>query len=203
MFNGSIPINAQQNYKLILVHVPEYSVQVVFFCIPMASSVSNASSASQSKDCEENSSKEIVSDSKSAGTPLVVSHQPASDSNKQQTVQLILAQPASASASALQGPVSAAGRPPVVIASVSPASDQTKKSSLVAKLTQSGGEHLTGGQVAKICASTPPQMNNVVVGAGSGKPKAFASMMSDNTPTTASPKKQTSAKKGVLHVNLL
>ena len=153
----------------------------------MASSVPIASSASQDKSGEENSSKESALDSKGTGT-LVVSHL----QSESKTVQLILTGQPSA-----QSLGSTVGRAPVVIASVSP-SDQAKKSSLVAKLTQSGGDHLTGGQVAKICAATP-QMSNAV-GAGSGKPKAFASMMGggDSGAAAASPKKQSSAKKGAV-----
>ena len=159
-----------------------------FMYVPMAaSSVSSASSASQSESRDDNSSKDPTVDSKSEGTLLV--SQPPSDAK---TVQLILTQ------SAAQPVGSSAGRAPVVIASVSP-SDQTKKGSLVAKLTQSGSEHLTGGQVAKICASTP-QMSNAVVGAGSGKPKAFATMLGggDSAPPTSSPKKQSSTKRGMI-----
>lgn len=154
----------------------------------MASSVPSASSASQSESRDDNSSKDPTVDSKSEGT-LLVSQLP-SDAK---TVQLILTQ------SAAQPVGSSAGRAPVVIASVSP-SDQTKKGSLVAKLTQSGSEHLTGGQVAKICASTP-QMSNAI-GAGSGKPKAFATMLGggDSALPTSSPKKQSSTKRGMMIV---
>ena len=151
---------------------------------------SGASSASQGKSHTDNNSKEIALDSKSTGT-LLVSQLPGSEAK---TVQLVLAQPSSQQ---LGG--SASGRPPVVIASVSP-SEQTKKSTLVAKLTQSSGEHLTGGQVAKLCASTP-QMNNVP-SAGSGKPKAFATLMGsgDSAPATVTPKKQSSSKKGSMAI---
>ena len=147
---------------------------------------SGASSASHGKSHVDNDSKEIGLDSKSTGTVLV-SRLPSSDAK---TVQLVLAQPSSQQ---LEG--SAPGRAPVVIASVS-ASEQTKKSSLVAKLTQSSGEHLTGGQVAKLCASTP-QMNTVT-STGSGKPKAFATLMGsgDGASATTTPKKQSSSKKG-------
>ena len=153
----------------------------------MASSAPSASSASQGER-DQSSSKELAVDSKSTGT-LLVSHLP-SDSK---AVQLVLTQ----STGQPLGPSS--GRAPVVIASVSP-SDQAKKSSLVAKLTQSGSEHLSGGQVAKICSSTP-QMN-IAVGAGSGKPKAFATMFGsgDNSnPSTSSPKKQSSGKRGMMY----
>lgn len=148
------------------------------------------SNASGNKSHEDNSSKEIALDSKNTGT-LLVSQLPSSDAK---TVQLVLAQPSLSQK--LGG--SGSGRPPVVIASVS-ASEQVKKSSLVAKLTQSSGEHLTGGQVAKICASTP-QMSNTV-SAGSGKPKAFATLMGsgDNAASaTITPKKQSLSKKGSL-----
>lgn len=152
----------------------------------MASSVTSASSASQRESRDDNSSKDPAVDSKLSEGTLLVSPLPSDT----KTVQLILTQSATQPVGG-----SGAGRAPVVIASVSP-SDQTKKGSLVAKLTQSGSEHLTGGQVAKICASTP-QMSNAV-GAGSGKPKAFAAMLGsgDSAPPTSSPKKQSSAKRG-------
>ena len=155
----------------------------------MASSVSTASEVKS----REQTSNEAAVDSKSSGT-LIVSQLPSEN----KTVQLVLTQ-GSGSTQQL-GPANANSRAPVVIASVSP-SDQAKKGSLVARLTQGGGEHLTGGQVAKICASTPP-MNNVNSGTGSGKPKAFAAMMGgpgggDNPPTTSSPQKQ-STKKGAI-----
>lgn len=155
-----------------------------------ASGMSSTSSTNQDKGRKENNLKEIPLDSKGTGTLLV---SPLSSEAKPVQATLIVAQPST------QQLGSTAGRAPVVIASVSAsvsASDQVKKSPLVAKLTsQSGGEHLTGGQVAKICASTP-QMNAVTT--GSGKPKAFATMMGggDTPPQTASAKKQSSAKKG-------
>lgn len=148
------------------------------------------SNASQDKSHAHNSSKETALDSKSTGT-LLVSQLPGSEA---QTVQLVLAQPSSSQPSGGSG----SGRPPVVIASVS-ASEPTKKSSLVAKLTQSTGEHLTGGQVAKLCASTP-QMSSTA-SASSGKPKAFATLMGNGdsaASATVTPKKQSSSKKGKL-----
>lgn len=151
---------------------------------------SGGSNASQDKSHAHNSFEEIALDSKNTGT-LLVSQLPGSDAK---TVQLVLAQPSSSQQ--LGG--SGSGRPPVVIASVS-ASEQTKKSSLVAKLAQSSGEHLTGGQVAKLCASTP-QMSNTV-SASSGKPKAFATLMGNGdsaASATITSKKQSSSKKGKL-----
>ena len=162
-------------------------LEVVYFGVLMDSGISNAPG---DKSHADNSSKETALDSKNTGT-LLVSQLPGSDVK---TVQLVLAQPSSSQQLGGSGP----GRPPVVITSVS-SSEQAKKSSLVAKLTQSSGEHLTGGQVAKICASTP-QMSNTV-SAGSGKPKAFATLMGsgDNAAsTTVTPKKQSSSKKGTL-----
>ena len=153
----------------------------------MASGASTTTASSEVKSREHSSSNDSTLDSKSSGA-LTVS--PLPSDNK--TVQLVLTQ---TSGTQQLAHANANSRAPVVIASVSP-SDQTKKSSLVARLAQSSGEHLTGGQVAKICGSTP-QMSNT--GAGSGKPKAFAAMMAsgvgDNPPSTTSPKKQ-SAKKG-------
>lgn len=145
--------------------------------------------ASEDKRHAHNSSKEIALDSKNTGT-LLVSQLPGSDAK---TVQLVLAQPSSSQQ--LGG--SCPGRPPIVIASVS-ASEQTKKSSLVVKLTQSSGEHLTGGQVAKLCASTP-QMSSTV-STSSGKPKAFATLMGngDSSASAAITPKKQSSKKGKL-----
>lgn len=158
----------------------------------MASGVSNAS-----QDKSNAGTKEIALDSRNTGTLLVSQSSGSADTK---TVQLVLAQPSQPSQQLGGGPSS--GRAPVVIASVS-ASELAKKGSLVAKLTQSGGEHLTGGQVAKICASTPQMSSAVSGGSGSGKPKAFAALMGpgsgDNAaPTTVTPKKQSSSKKGII-----
>jgi hypothetical protein len=150
------------------------------------------SNASQEKGHAHNSPKEIALDSKSTGT-LLVSQLPSSDAK---TVQLVLAQPSYSQELAGSG----SGRPPVVIASVS-ASEQIKKSSLVAKLTQSSGEHLTGGQVAKLCASAPQMSSSSTMSTSSGKPKAFATLMGNgdsSVSATITPKKQSSSKKGKL-----
>ena len=147
--------------------------------------------ASQDKSHVHNSPKEIALDAKSTGT-LLVSQLPSSDTK---TVQLVLAHPSCSQQSGSSG----SGRPPVVIASVS-ASEQTKKSSLVAKLTQSSGEHLTGGQVAKLCASTPQMSSSSTMSASSGKPKAFATLMGngDSAASATITQKKQSSKKGIL-----
>ena len=162
----------------------------------MASGVSNAS-----QDKSNAGTKEIALDP--TDTEALLVSQPSSSADTK-TVQLVLAQPSQPSQQLGGG--SSSGRAPVVIASVS-ASELTKKSSLVAKLAQSGGEHLTGGQVAKICASTP-QMNSAMSGgSGSGKPKAFAALMGPGSGDSAAsaavtPKKQSTSKKGTVLIIL-